>query len=71
MTTTIAERTRRIADRTVRTTRTEPDAPASAPEQPTHREEVRRELAAQAARVHVADLVREHGRRCSCSTSTG
>ena len=59
MTTTIAERTRRIAERAARTTRTEPDA--TPPEQPSHREEVRRELAAYAARVRVTDLVREHG----------
>ena len=59
MTTTIAERTRRIAERAARTTRTEPGA--TPPEQPTHREEVRRELAAYAARVRVTDLVREHG----------
>ena len=63
MTTTIAERTRRIAERAVRATRTEPVAPAVAPspEQPTHREQVRRELAAYAARLHVTELVREHG----------
>jgi len=63
MTTTIAERTRRIAERAARATRTEPDAPdvAPIPEQPTHRERVRRELAAYTARLHVTDLVREHG----------
>ncbi|HEU0181005.1 MAG TPA: type III PLP-dependent enzyme [Agromyces mariniharenae] len=59
MTITIAERTRRIAGRAVRTTRNDPGA--ILPEQPPHREEVRRELAADAARLHVTDLVREHG----------
>ena len=59
MTTTIAERSRRITGRVARSTRTEPHGPA--PEQPSHRELVRRELSGYAARIGLADLVREHG----------
>lgn len=64
MTTTIAERSRRIAGRVARTTRTDShgrasDAPAS--ELPTHREQVRRDVAGYADRIRLAELVREHG----------
>ena len=46
-------------DRVTRITPELDDAPA--PEQPPHRELARRELAAYAARIHLTDLVREHG----------
>ena len=59
MTTTIAERSRRLATRVVRTTSALHEGPA--PERPPHRELARRELAAYAARIRLADLVREHG----------
>ncbi len=59
MTTTIAERSRRLATRVTRITPALDEGPA--PEQPPHRELVRRELAAYAARIRLTDLVREHG----------
>ena len=59
MTTTLAERSRRLATRVTRITPELDDAPA--PEQPPHRELARRELAAYAARIRLTDLVREHG----------
>ena len=59
MTTTLAERSRRLATRVTRITPALDDAPA--PEQPPHRELARRELAAYAARIRLTDLVREHG----------
>ena len=59
MTTTLAERSRRLATRVTRMTQTLDDGPA--PERPPHRELARRELAAYAARIRLTDLVREHG----------
>ena len=59
MTTTIAERSRRLATRVTRITPALDEGPA--PERPPHRELVRRELAAYAARIRLTDLVREHG----------
>lgn len=59
MTTALAERSRRIATRVARTTSAPDDGPA--PELPPHRELARRELAAYASRIHLTDLVREHG----------
>ena len=59
MTTTIADRSRRLATRTTRITPARDEGPA--PERPPHRELVRRELAAYASRIRLTDLVREHG----------
>ncbi len=59
MTTTLAERSRRLTTRVTRITPALDEGPA--PEQPPHRELVRRELAAYAARIRLTDLVREHG----------
>ena len=59
MTTTLAERSRRLATRVTRMTQTLDDGPA--PERPPHRELARRELAAYASRIRLTDLVREHG----------
>jgi ornithine decarboxylase len=59
MTTTIADRSRRLATRVTRITPAPDEGPA--PERAPHRELVRRELAAYAARIRLTDLVREHG----------
>ncbi|WP_173923632.1 type III PLP-dependent enzyme [Agromyces sp. Marseille-P2726] len=62
MSTTLAARSRRFADRVARASRAGSAEPAEPPaEQPPHRELVRRELAAYAARIRLDALLRTHG----------